>query len=558
MDLLPVSLDNIGMPDVLTAPQRSYNMSQIRARGTAPEKKLDALLRAEGLHGFATHPSQIKGKPDIYFPQEKVAVFMDGCFWHACDQCFRMPGTNRQFWKNKIETNVLRDRKVDRHLKAEGIKVLRIQEHELKKNPEKIVSRIRKKIPAAAPRVLDLFAGAGGLSEGFIAAGCEIVAHIEMEKKACRTLVTRMVYHALLRKGKLDEYKNYVLGKVTLDSLIAKYGLEKERDSVICEKIGKDNYRRLIREVKKRLNGEQLDIIVGGPPCQAYSHIGRARDERRMKWDHRKFLYRYYVDFLKAFKPKIFVFENVPGLMSSGGGVYLKAMRKLMKQAGYKTDLRVVNAADFGVPQNRNRIILVGWNSKSKLKKYPDLPPVKRSYVVKDFLAGLPRLKAGTGKPLVKKFQRRNPLLEKLGIASTKFGILMEHVARPNTKQDLEIYRRAVLTKRKGKIMKYDTLPKRLKTHKNDAIFLDRFKVVDGNARGSHTIVAHVAKDGHFYIHPDLKQNRSLTVRETARLQTFPDNYKFEGERGPQFKQIGNAVPPMLSAVIAKELIKYI
>ena len=134
----------------------------------------------------------------------------------------------------------------------------------------------------------------------------------------------------------------------------------------------------------------------------------------------------------------------------------------------------------------------------------------------------------------------------------------MDHITRPHTDRDLEIYHLAVLAKQKGENIKYNTLPERLKTHNNEISFLDRFKVVDADAPGSHTVVAHIAKDGHFYIHPDLKQNRSLSVREAARLQTFPDDYKFEGERGPQLKQIGNAVPPILSEIIAKELIKHL
>lgn len=407
------------------------------------------------------------------------------------------------------------------------------------------------------PKILDLFAGAGGLSEGFIRAGCEIVGHIEMDKNACNTLITRMVYHALLQKGKMDEYKNYVLGKITRESLIEKYGLQKERDSVICSKIKEDNYKDLIEQIKTRLNGESLDMIVGGPPCQAYSYIGRARDEHNMRNDDRNFLYKYYVQFLKALKPKIFVFENVPGLKSAGKGKYLRDMQRLMKKAGYETDYRILNAADFGVPQNRKRVILVGWSKESKLKKYPNFKEVEREYLVKDFFANLPQIQAGKDTK-IKKISKQNDLLRKLGIVSDEFGLLMDHVSRPNTKQDLEIYKRAVQAKQNGENIKYNQLPGRLKTHNNEEGFLDRFKVVDGKAKGSHTVVAHIAKDGHFYIHPDLKQNRSLTVREAARLQTFPDDFKFEGDRGPRFKQIGNAVPPMLSTILAKELKKYL
>lgn len=546
------------MPDVLTAPQRSYNMSRIRSKGTGPELLLEAALRSEGLRHFTKHPKQISGRPDIYFPDNRTAVFMDGCFWHACRRCFEMPATNRKFWRYKIEANTLRDRRVTRQLRKEGIKVVRIWEHEVEKNPRKIAMKIKDHILSdRAPRVLDLFAGAGGLSEGFIKAGCEIVGHIEMDRKACNTLITRAIYHALIRKGKLRDYRNYISGKVSRSALIEKYNLQRERDSVICSKIDESNFRKLIKQIKERLAGEQLDVIVGGPPCQAYSHIGRSVDEKNMKWDNRKFLYRYYVEFLKAFRPKIFVFENVPGLISSGKGRYLQDMRKIMKRAGYETDFRILNTADFGVPQNRRRVILVGWSKKSKLTRYPDFPVVKRDYLVRDFLADLPRVAAGGGRQIVR-FGSSSKLLKKLGITNPKLGVLMDHIARPHTGQDVEIYRRAILAKKQGVNIRYNTLPKRLKSHKNESAFLDRFRVVDAGARGSQTILAHIAKDGHYYIHPDLRQSRSLTVREAARLQSFPDDYRFEDERGPQFRQIGNAVPPLFSAVLAEELIKYL
>lgn len=419
------------------------------------------------------------------------------------------------------------------------------------------MTKKKNKLQTKSPKVLDLFAGAGGLSEGFIRAGYDMIGHIEMEKNACNTLITRMIYHALVRKGKMEEYKKYILGKISRDSLIEKYGLQKEKNSVICSKITEDNYKELIKQIKTRLNGDGLDMIIGGPPCQAYSYIGRARDENNMKNDDRNFLYKYYVEFLKALKPKIFVFENVPGLESAGEGKYLEDMRILMAKAGYKTDYRILNAVDFGVPQNRKRVILVGWTKDSKLKEYPIFKKVERDYLVKDFFANLPKIQAGK-EVKTKKFSKQNELLEELGIVNTEFGLLMDHVARPNTKQDLEIYKRAVLAKKSGENIKYNQLPERLKTHNNEDGFLDRFKVIDDKAKGSHTVVAHIAKDGHFYIHPDIKQNRSLTVREAARLQTFPDDYKFEGDRGPRFKQIGNAVPPMFSLILAKELKKYL
>lgn len=405
-------------------------------------------------------------------------------------------------------------------------------------------------------KVLDLFAGVGGFSEGFILSGCDIVAHIEMDKEACETIRTRMVYHALKKKGKLDEYKKYLLGEKTRDEIVDKYKLNREIDSVIQEKISRDNYAQLIGEVKKRLNGSDLDIIIGGPPCQAYSHIGRGSDRKHMKRDPRKFLYQYYVEFLKALKPKVFIFENVPGLLSSGKGMYLNSMRLAMKAAGYKTDFNILNAAEYGVPQERRRVILIGWNSKANLKSYPIFEKVKRDYKVDDFLSDLPELKSGQGSSVIN-FKSKSKILNSLGITND-FAILSGHVSRPNNKQDLTIYKIAVREKNKGHNIKYNELPKELKTHKNQTGFLDRFKVVDGGSASSHTVIAHISKDGHYYIHPDIKQNRSLTVREASRLQTFPDDFVFEGSRSAQYKQIGNAVPPMLSKILAKKIVSNI
>lgn len=406
-------------------------------------------------------------------------------------------------------------------------------------------------------KVLDLFAGAGGFSEGFIDAGCEMVAHVEMDKDACDTIRTRMIYHALKRTSRIDEYRKYALGKTDRSTLVEENGLQKELDSVIHAEISQDNRSQLIVEVKKRLGGEQLDMIIGGPPCQAYSNIGRSSDPRRMKRDHRKFLYEHYVEFLKALKPKLFVFENVPGLLSAGGGIYLADMRRLMKKAGYSTAYRLLNASDFGVPQERKRIILIGWRHDSGLSAYPEFRTIERSYRVADFLSDLPKLKAGEGVEAVA-HKGSSALLRRLGIESMDMPILLDHVARAQSKRDLEIYKIAVKKKNAGKNLRYYELPKKLKAYKNETSFLDRFKVVDVSARASHTVIAHIAKDGHYYIHPDIDQNRALTVREAARLQTFPDAFIFEGPRSSKFRQIGNAVPPMLSKIIADELVRHL
>lgn len=405
--------------------------------------------------------------------------------------------------------------------------------------------------------VLDLFAGSGGLSEGFYKNGYDFLGHIEKDFYACNTLITRAIYHKLRKKGKLKEYEKYVLNEQDLDSIVTKYGLKEEVESVICENIDKNTVDNLIKKLKKQFNGKAVDIIIGGPPCQAYSTIGRSVSKNKMEGDYRNNLYKYYIKFLKSFKPKIFVFENVPGLITAGNGKYFEDMKKKMEEIGYIVEYQIIDSSEYGVPQARKRIILLGWNKNAKLTEYPNFKKVDRSYKVKNFLSDLPKLNSGGGKPLRKNFVSKNLILRQIGIVRDDFNILLDHTARKNIKRDLIIYKKAVELKKLGKVLKYNNLPKKLKTHKNENSFLDRFKVIDNNAKGSHTIVAHISKDGHYYIHPSITQNRSISVREAARLQTFPDDYKFEGPRTSQFQQIGNAVPPMLSYVIAKELKKY-
>lgn len=546
------------MADVLTAEQRSRNMSMIRSGYTEPEMRMRDMLSDNGFRPFVMHPKDVPGRPDFYFPEHRAAVFLDGCFWHGCKECYQTPATRTQFWSAKIAANLSRDRSVDRQLRTDGISSFRVKEHELRHDPSRVLSRLSSLAPPKrSPKVLDLFAGAGGFSEGFASAGCDIVAHIEMDKAACDTLRTRMMYHALRKAGKLREYKKYVLGKIDRETLVRENDLQKEYDSVIHAKISQTNYRDLIREVRRRLNGEKLDVIIGGPPCQAYSHIGRSSDKKRMKRDQRKFLYEYYVAFLRALRPSVFVFENVPGLLSAGRGMYLRDMRRLMKRAGYSTDYRILNAADFGVPQERKRVFLIGWRKDAGIDEYPSFQAVERSYGVKDFLDDLPPLKPGEGVSRLR-YKGRSSLLRRLGITSRSFSLVLDHLARPQSARDLEIYRIAVKIKNRGKNLRYNELPPRLKTYKNTTSFLDRFRVVDISGRASHTVIAHIANDGHYYIHPDLKQNRALTVREAARLQTFPDDFVFEGTRSAQFRQIGNAVPPMLSKLIARELLRHL
>ena len=400
--------------------------------------------------------------------------------------------------------------------------------------------------------VIDLFAGAGGLSEGFVQAGFNIVGQVEMNRSAVDTLKTRMLYHELRRRNLDSVYIDYVLGERSRHQILEEYDLQGIDNSVLCEKID-DNYGQVIKKLQKVTGKKRIDIIIGGPPCQAYSYIGRARDANKMRSDQRNHLYKYYIEFLNAFRPSIFVFENVPGLVSAGNGQYLYDMRQRMHRIGYETDYRILNASDYGVPQNRKRIIMIGWNKNSSLQSYPSFQRIDKAYAVKDFLNDLPVLPAGSNKGVMQKC-KENPTLRKLGITKNSFNLIVNHVTRPHNKRDLAIYRRAVMLKRKGRNLRYNQLPARLKTHKNEESFLDRYKVIDIDTNESHTIVAHISKDGHFYIHPDIKQNRSLSVREAARLQTFPDDFVFEGSRTATYEQVGNAVPVMMARKIAETL----
>ena len=376
---------------------------------------------------------------------------------------------------------------------------------------------------------LDLFAGAGGLSEGFIRAGFNPVAHVEMDPAACFTLRTRMAYHWLKNQGKENQYVEYLNGCISRLELYEQVP-EAVIQSVINAEISKATLPDIFCQIDCLLEGQKLDLIIGGPPCQAYSVVGRARSPDKMQGDKRNYLYVFYAEFLKQYKPKYFVFENVNGLLSAkdeDGNSYLEQMRDLFRKRGYETELETLSANDYGVPQNRKRTILVGRRGKST-GFYPELDKSASGILVKEIFSDLPTLTAGEGeaKPCDLKSYSGSWLYD-TGIRNDDFPMTW-HQARPHRKQDLEIYRIAVDLWNKKKVrLNYNTLPSRLKTHRNRKSFLDRFKVVAGNLDFSHTVVSHIAKDGHYYIHHDIEQNRSLTPREAARLQSFPDNYYF-------------------------------
>jgi len=233
---------------------------------------------------------------------------------------------------------------------------------------------------------IDLFAGAGGLSEGFIRAGFSPIAHVEMNKDACETLRTRTAYHYLKENNKIEVYYDYLKGKITRDKLWSSIP-EHLIKSVINTEISPLTLPSIFKSIDAELGNRKVDLVIGGPPCQAYSVAGRARDPKGMADDPRNHLYKYYVEFLKRYKPKMFVFENVPGILSANNGEYLDLIFKAVKEAGYELDKRVLNAKNFGVLQDRKRVIIIGWRKKLKLN-YPDFKEKVNQYeVLKDLFS---------------------------------------------------------------------------------------------------------------------------------------------------------------------------
>lgn len=412
---------------------------------------------------------------------------------------------------------------------------------------------------------IDLFAGAGGLSEGFIKAGFHPIAHIEMKKDACNTLKTRSAFHYLKANNQLSIYEDYLRNKVegTDGSALWSKVPTEVIDTSICAIIGKDTINGIFEKVDVLKGDKTIDIIIGGPPCQAYSVAGRARMGKAVEEDPRNELYKYYVQFLERYQPKMFVFENVLGIITAKRGEPFADLKKLVDNLGYNMEARVQIASEHGVLQKRQRVIIVGWKrSESHKYCYPELEVEDMPYsVMKDLFSDLPNRKAGEGK-LCEVISYTRPLsdmdyLKKVGIRGV-FDFTTQHIARPTNENDREIYKIAVEMWKDGKRrLNYAKLPARLQKHKNKETFLNRFSVVDPDGC-CHTVVAHIAMDGHYYIYPTpnptLETVRSITVREAARLQSFPDDYFFEGCRTSALMQIGNAVPVILAYKIAEKI----
>jgi len=380
---------------------------------------------------------------------------------------------------------------------------------------------------------VDLFAGCGGLSEGFYKEGFKALAHVEINKYACETLKTRMKF----------------------------YGYENVEEEVLNVDITSENINEIIDGAVK---GRTVDLIVGGPPCQAYSTLGRAKDGNAMQNDPRNFLFESYIKVLHHLNPKIFVFENVTGLLTAKLNNKL-ILDTILEKLGENYKLikspkeMVLNSADYGVPQIRKRVIIIGvrkdlpfdaeevYKSILKTNSESDESNLKPYVTVADAISDLPSLKAGEGNDQIEfRSDNSNEFLNK--ILDKKSNILRHHVAR--RLNDLDVERYSVMSKNNWTFTQLLENREDLR-HPKQRVFNNSYCVQFWD-KPARTIIAHLYKDGNQFIHPDHKQGRSITPREAARLQSFPDDFVFEGSRTEIYKQIGNAVPVLLAQAIAK------
>lgn len=402
---------------------------------------------------------------------------------------------------------------------------------------------------------IDLFAGCGGLSEGFLESKLfRPLAHVEWEVPMVNTLRNRLSTHWGLSE---DEAKKSVILfdiQKTEELINGKW----KEDSV--DRFGKYNHPDIISQGLKGLVGEQkVDLVIGGPPCQAYSIHGRATDKNSMQNDYRNFLFESFVKVVKAFEPEIFVFENVAGILSAKpGGVHVtERIYRAFTDAGYEirkpTALNnsVYNALDFGVPQNRPRVIILGVKKDGKFK-LDDLyaaitaQTTTAHKTVRDAIYDLPKI-----------FPLPAPIKNGRVNVSHKVAkpltTVTQHNPRYHAIREINVFREWV-EKNMNHVSQKEKIDFYFKVTGHKTLYA-KYKSLEWD-KPSHTIVAHLSKDGYMFIHPDSKQARSITIREAALLMTFPMDFEFVGNTAMCYRMIGNAVPVLMAKGIADGIAK--
>lgn len=491
--------------------------------------------------------------------------------------------------------------------------------------------------------IVDIFAGPGGLGEGFSAVRNDsservfrIIASIEEKRAECKTLRMRSFYRKLSDLGHFNDYEKYLMNPTAgeLESLINRFPSEWEEANkeIIEKRINQSTQVDIVKCVASRRDAHNPLILIGGPPCQAYSLAGRSRNAQRIKdddenWqkDKRRTLYKRYLYFINKLEPDAFVMENVKGILSATlkDEIVFSRVRKDLQSLGYtlyslasgkppkelSANDFIIRSEDYGIPQKRHRVIILGVSNS--IKKRPATLAFKAEQLsVEDCIGDLPRIRSmfserekvynddtDTWRKFVtsslKNFRnddddfRAEPPTDEGGewvSSKTSLSALSDwyrpfemtgvpnHHSKAHISTDISRYIFcATKADRDGISPKINEFPiGLLPEHKNVAFlrnpsnskhyeiaFADRFRVQLRDEPAT-TITSHISKDGHYYIHYDPTQARSLTVREAARLQTFPDDYRFEGNRTEQYHQVGNAVPPFLAYQIAKIVAKLI
>jgi DNA (cytosine-5)-methyltransferase 1 len=402
---------------------------------------------------------------------------------------------------------------------------------------------------------IDLFSGCGGFSEGLLQTKkFNALAHVEWELAMVDTLRNRLVE----KWGDSEEIAKKKV--IHFDIQKTKELIDGKWKQESIDKYGKTNHSLVLKKGLKGVVGKKkVDIIIGGPPCQAYSIAGRAQDKNSMKNDYRNFLFESFIGVVKEFRPEIFVFENVPGLLSAkpGGESVTSRMYTAFDRIGYsirssvEQKKSIYTATDFGVPQLRKRIIIFGVKKNSNIE-LEDLYKAFDSYrsthfklTVRDIIGNLPPFLPFN---VSKKVNGQN-----ISHYSVKSNRHKHHIPRYHNIRDIDIFKKWLSDdmNKKSSVEKISFYNRHLKKKSNHA----KYRNLEWD-KPSPTIVAHLSKDGLMFIHPDPNQARSITIYEAALIQSFPNNYKFIGTNANCYKMIGNAVPPMMAKCIGLALLK--
>ena len=401
---------------------------------------------------------------------------------------------------------------------------------------------------------IDLFSGCGGLSEGFNMQGFYGLAHVEWETPMVDTLRNRLV-------------KKWSHSRAESEAAVVHFDIQKTDELIsgdwsdeTLELYGNTNASIVAQHGLDGLVGERnVDLIIGGPPCQAYSIAGRAQDPNSMRDDYRNYLFESFVKVVDHYRPKVFVFENVPGILSAkpGDRYVMDRIYEAFDKIGYeirtpeKMKKSIYSSSAFQVPQERHRVIIFGVEKGGEYELedfYASLDSVKSTAPVKtvrDAIGDMPKFM-----PLDKPYKdgARNV---SHGLVGTK--IVPQHEARYHNPRDIEIFRKWISESmndipNEEKLAFYKKVSGKTSNH-------NKYRSLEWG-KPSPTIVSHLYKDGLMFIHPDVEQARSITIREAALLQSFPMDFEFVGSNAYCFKMIGNAVPVLFAKSIAEAIVK--